>query len=247
LSLLPVIVGSAVAPGENKAQDRKKPYVIVISLALSVIAFTLLLKVSTIFIGVDPQIWLYLSGGIIVLLGISMLLPNIWVHISAKLGFEQGSNKLLASATKRSGFGGQIVTGAALGPVFSSCSPVYVVVLATVLPVNLALGIIYIVAYATGLALALLAIALLGRKLTTKLGWAANPSGWFRRGLAILLIIVGLAVMFGYDKKFQTWAIEHLPFDITQLEEKLLPSEESSINVKTDKLNATVILNTTES
>ena len=230
LPLLPVIVGSAVLPGSDKKQDRKKPYIIAASLAVSVIVFTLLLKASTILIGVDPKVWIYLSGGIVVLLGVSMLFPNLWVRVSAKIGFEQSSNKMLASAHKRSGYTGQILTGAALGPVFSACSPIYALVLATVLPVNLLLGMVYIVAYAAGLAFALLLIALLGRRITTKLGWAANPNGWFRRGLAILLILVGLAVMLGYDKKLQTWALEHTPFTINQIEEKLVPKNKSVTN-----------------
>ena len=227
LPLLPVIVGSAVLPGSDKKQDRKKPYIIAASLAVSVIVFTLLLKASTILIGVDPKVWIYLSGGIVILLGVSMLFPNLWVRVSAKIGFEQSSNKMLASAHKRSGYTGQILTGAALGPVFSACSPIYALVLATVLPVNLLLGMVYIVAYAAGLAFALLLIALLGRRITTKLGWAANPNGWFRRGLAILLILVGLAVVLGYDKKLQTWALEHTPFTINQIEEKLVPKNKS--------------------
>ncbi len=227
LPLLPVIVGSSALSDGDAKLDRKKPYVIALSLGLSVVAFTLLLKASTVLIGVDPDVWLYLSGGIVVLLGITMLFPNLWVSISTKIGFEQGSNEFLAAASKRSGLGGQILTGAALGPVFSSCSPVYALVLATVLPVNLALGLVYIVAYALGLSLALLAIALAGQKLTKRLGWTANPNGWFRRSLAIVLIIVGLAVALGYDKQFQAWAIEHLPFDVTKLEEQLLPKESS--------------------
>lgn len=222
ITLLPVIVGNSMVPGKDKKIDRKKPYVIAASLAISVILFTVLLKVSSVFIGVDPQFWLYASGGIVVLLGISMLFPALWVRVSIALGLEQSSNKLLADASKHSGLTGQILTGAALGPVFASCSPLYALVLATVLPVNLALGMIYIIAFALGLGIALLGIALGGQRLAHRLGWAVNPEGWFRRGLAILLIIVGLAIIGGYDKKFQAWAIEKLPFDTTDIEKKLI-------------------------
>ncbi len=227
LTLLPVIVGNAVLPGSNKKLDRWKPYVITASLAVSVVIFTLLLKASTVLINVAPGFWLYLSGGIVILLGISMLLPNMWAQISAKLGFEHSSNSLLAKANKRSGLIGQILTGAALGPVFASCSPVYALILATVLPINIALGMVYIVAFALGLGIALLLIALGGQKVVQKVGWAANPYGWFRRGLAIILIVVGFAIIGGYDKKFQTWAIETLPFDITDIEKKLIPESDS--------------------
>lgn len=128
---------------------------------------------------------------------------------------------------KKSGVFGYILTGAALGPVFSACSPIYALILATVLPVNLALGLVYMTLYAAGLSLALLVIALAGRRLTKRLNWVATPNGWFRRALAILLILVGIAVITGFDKKVQTWALEKIPFNSTSIEEKLLPKSEA--------------------
>ena len=233
ITLLPVIVGNSLVPDGDKKLDRKKPYVIAASLAVSVIIFTIILKASTVLIGVDPKVWLYISGGIVVVLGISMLFPNLWAQVSGRLGFEHSSNKLLASANKRSGLWGQILTGAALGPVFASCSPVYALVLATVLPINIVLGMVYIIAFALGLGLALLLISLGGQRIVKRLGWAANPYGWFRRGLAILLVIVGLMIIAGYDKKFQTWVIETLPFDVTDIEAKLIPGDGSSSDMAT--------------
>ncbi|MDQ2973109.1 MAG: redoxin domain-containing protein [bacterium] len=239
ITLLPVIVGNSLVPDDDDKLDRKKPYIIAASLAASVIIFTVILKASTALIGVDPKVWLYISGGIVVILGISMLFPNLWAKISARLGFEHSSNKLLASANKRSGLWGQVLTGAALGPVFASCSPVYALVLATVLPINIVLGMVYIIAFALGLGLALLLIALGGQRIVKRLGWAANPYGWFRRGLAVLLIIVGLMIIGGYDKKFQTWVIETLPFDVTDIEERLIPKSESSSSSKSGGSNMT--------
>lgn len=220
LPLLPVIVGTSVAPGEK--EDPRKPYVIALSLAASVTVFTLLLKASTSLIGVDPQVWLTISGGIVLALGLSMLFPNLWTSLALKLGFESQSNKLLESASHQSGVMGQVLTGASLGPVFSSCSPVYGLVLATVLPANFALGLIYIMSYSLGLASALLAISLAGRKFTKKLAWTANPNGWFRKSLAALLIVVGVAIITGLDKKFQTFTVENNWLGATGLEQLLL-------------------------
>lgn len=227
LILLPVIVGSSLATDADKKIDRLKPYIISISLGVSVLLFTLLLKASTLLINVDPQVWKSVSGGIVIILGISLLFPLMWAKISAKIGLENGSNTMLSRVTKKSGVGGYILTGAALGPVFSACSPVYALILATVLPINLALGLVYMTLYATGLSLALLAIALGGRRLTKRLNFTAKPNGWFRRSLAILLILVGLAVITGVDKKVQTWILIHVPLNSTKLEEKLIPSRSS--------------------
>lgn len=223
ITLLPVIVGNSIIPGIDRKIDRKKPYVIAASLVVSVILFTLLLKASTVLIGVDPKFWLYISGGIVVLLGISLLFPTLWARLSVKIGLEHNSNKFLARAGKNSGLLGQILTGVALGPVFASCSPIYALVLATVLPVNLALGLTYIIAFALGLGLALLAISLGGRRVINKLGWVISPTGWFNRTLAIILIVVGLSIIGGYDKKFQTWVIDKSPFDVTDIEKILIP------------------------
>lgn len=223
LPLLPVIIGSSIIEGKDKKVNRLKPYIIALSLAISVLLFTLLLKVSSLLIGIDPQVWLYISGGIVVLLGINLLFPTLWVYINVWLGLEKRSNNFLFKASKQSGIAGAIITGAALGPVFSSCSPLYALILATILPVNLALGLVYMTTYALGLGLALLVIALVGRKLTNKLGWAVNPNGLFRKILAIILVIVGVMIITGYDKKFQTWVSAHTPFNISNLEEGLIP------------------------
>ena len=231
LILLPVIVGSSLASDAEQKADSKKPYIISISLGFSVLLFTLLLKASTVFIGVDPQVWKSVSGGIVVILGLSLFFPLIWARISAKIGLENSSNKLLGNAAKKSGVFGYILTGAALGPVFSACSPIYALILATVLPVNLALGLVYMTLYAAGLSLTLLAIALGGRRMTKRLNWVATPNGWFRRILAILLILVGISVITGFDKKVQTWALEKIPFSSTKIEEKLIPKKEA-VSVK---------------
>ena len=45
LILLPVIVGSSLTTDTNKKIDRKKPYIIAFSLGVSVLLFTLLLKI----------------------------------------------------------------------------------------------------------------------------------------------------------------------------------------------------------
>ena len=233
LILLPVIVGSSLATDTDKKTDRLKPYIISASLGISVLLFTLLLKASTLLINVNPQVWKSVSGGIVILLGLSLLFPLMWAKLSARIGLESGTNTLLARTSKKSGIAGYILTGAALGPVFSACSPVYAVILATVLPVNLGLGLIYMTLYAMGLSLALLAIALGGRRLTKRLNWTAKPGGWFRRSLAILLIVVGLAVITGVDKKVQTWVLVHVPFNSTKLEEKLIPTNKAGSSTNT--------------
>jgi cytochrome c-type biogenesis protein len=221
LPLLPVVVGGAIVrDGHDSRRARWRPYVIAGSLALSVVAFTLLLKATTALLGVPPQVWQAISGGIVILLGVDLLFPRLWDRLSIMLGLQSRSGEMLDRAVARQSYTGDVLTGAALGPVFSSCSPTYALIVAAVLPVSFGEGLAYVIAYAVGLAGMLLAIALLGRSLVRRLGWAANPDGWFRRVVGGLFVLVGVAVITGFDKQVLTWVLDAGLYDpIANLEE----------------------------
>src|SRR3989338_1956413 len=92
LPLLPVVVGSA-ATGRSKST----PYIVVGSLALSIILFTYLLKFSTALIMIPPQVWTYLSGGILVLFGLILIFPALWEKVPGINTLSAGSNKLVGA------------------------------------------------------------------------------------------------------------------------------------------------------
>lgn len=222
LPLLPIIVGGAIVRDGDDRRAKWRPFVIAGSLAVSVVIFTLVLKATTALLGVPPQVWQAISGAILILLGIDLLFPALWDRLSTALKFQQRSGELFDRSVSRQSILGDILTGAALGPVFSSCSPTYALILVTVLPVSFAEGVLYIVAYAVGLAGMLLLIALLGRGLVRRLGWLAKPDGWFRRTIGAIFILVGIAIIVGFDKQLQTWILDAGWYDpIAGLEELL--------------------------
>ncbi|MEO7148032.1 MAG: cytochrome c biogenesis protein CcdA, partial [Terrimesophilobacter sp.] len=91
-----------------------------------------------------------------------------------------------------------------------------------VLPVSFAEGVTYIVVYSLGLAATLLIVGLLGQAFARKLGWLTNPAGWLRKTIGILLVLVGLAVIAGLDKQFQTFVLESGWYDpIAQFEQSI--------------------------
>lgn len=226
LPLLPVILGGSLT-GNKK--DRWRPYIITASLVVSLILFTLLLKASTALIGIDPRVWSIGAGVLVIALGLFMLFPDYWAKLIGGLGIEHRSQGLLGKAFRqKNGVVSAILIGVALGPVFSSCSPTYAWVIATVLPANLFTGMIYLTFYVLGVATMLLAIALLGRRLLERIKWASNPKGWFQRGIALLFVLVGLLVATGWDKNIQTYLVEKDFLNIKSLEEKLVPGSDSS-------------------
>lgn len=218
LPLLPVIIGGSISG--DKAQ-RSRPYVIALSLAVSLVVFTLLLKASTVLINVSPEVWTYISGGLVFVLGLVSFFPVLWERFAAKLKLQSTSDKLLSKGFKNKGrFIGPVVIGAALGPVFSSCSPTYAYILATVLPRSQLEGVVHLVAYSLGLVLILLLIAIFGRKIIGRFQWAANPHGWFRRAVGIVFMIIGLLIITGYEKKLETWLVQNEYLGSTLLEQK---------------------------
>lgn len=228
LPLLPVIIGGSIVDDNSKGKKSKsenqwqRPLIIASSLAVSVIAFTMLIKATTVLLGVPQVVWQVVSGSLVIIIGIYYLWPRFWIEVSSRSHLFTKSNVALGRASNIEGFGGSVLTGAALGPVFSSCSPTYALIVATILPASFIQGFTYLVAYALGMSATLLVIAYLGRAAAQKLGWLTNPKGWLKRLVGILFIIVGLTVMFGLDKKIQSYVLEKGWYDpISNLEKKL--------------------------
>lgn len=213
LPLLPIIIGGSLA-GDHKVAW-KRTITIIISLSISVIIFSLLLRASTVLLGVPQEFWQVVSGGIVLLLGINFLFPAIWTTISAHFKLQQSTDAALGKASSKDGLFGAVLTGAALGPVFSSCSPTYALILAAILPASFGLGLFYLIAYVLGMSIVLLLVAYFGRQLTMRLGWTADEDGWFRRILGIIFVVVGLEVMFSLDKSLQTFLLENGVYDGT--------------------------------
>lgn len=217
LPLLPVVIGSSAF-----GRSRWTPYIVVLSLAISIILFTFILKVSTAFVTVPPYVWTYLSGGILVLFGLTLVLPQLWEKIPGLSKLSAGSNKLVGSGYQKKSFLGDVLIGAALGPVFSTCSPTYFVILASVLPVSFALGTLYIFTYILGLSLMLLLIAIVGQRFADRLTGVADSRGYFKRGIGILFFVLGLLIATGSDKKIQIAILDSGFFDVTKVEQVLL-------------------------
>ncbi len=221
LPLLPVIIGGSIS---GKVDDKKRPLIIAASLAASLIVFTVLLKATTLFIDIPPAIFTIISGGILIILGIALFFPSLYDGIIARLNLQAKSQQLLGQAGGKGRYLGAVITGAALGPVFSSCSPVYAYIIATVLPVNFAEAMVYIIAYVIGLSLMLLLIGYLGQRFLKRIKFIANPKGWFIRTIAVIFVVVGLLIVTGFDKKLQTYVSTHTPFDFDSFSSTLIPN-----------------------
>lgn len=233
LPLLPIIIGGSISNHEGK-HDKWRPVIIAVSLSLSIVLFTLLLKASTALIGVPPRTWSIVSGALVVGLGVVTLYPQLWESVSNALKLSNSSNQLLAKSSQKRSWVGAVLVGLSLGPVFSSCSPAYALILATVLPQSFLVGTLNLIVYAIGLSLVLLLIAVFGQRLVKRLQWAANPEGWFKRVIGLLFIAVGVLILTGVDKKIETALVER-GLGVTDLEQRLVLKTADDMDMDADE------------
>lgn len=221
LPILPIIIGgSSLQHNDEKKVSLKHPLVIIISLILSIVLFTLILKATTALLGIPTVIWAIISGGIVLLFGINLLFPVIWERFMVISGLATVTSRLMGKSQGKEGIKKDILLGAALGPVFNSCSPTYALIIAVILPASFLLGLGYLIAYSVGLGLILLLISIFGRLLVNKMKWMSDPRGIFQKVIGVLFILVGIFVILGLDKKVQAYVLDKGWYDpITRVEE----------------------------
>jgi len=218
LPLLPVILWASATDTKNK----KKPYIIILSLSISIIIFSLLLKASTLLIWVDPIVWKLFSWIILIWFWIITIFPHLWEKISTKMGFGNKSNKNLSKSSTKKWLLWSIMVGLSLWPVFSSCSPTYAIILAVILPVSFLTGLLNLFAYVLWLWITLLLIVLLWQKFISKAKWASSPNWIFKKILWVLFLVIWIAIILGYDKKIETAVLNSWYFDVTSIEQQIL-------------------------
>lgn len=210
LPILPIIIG-----GSTASKSFYKPLRIIGALAVSVTLFTLLVNESSSRLGISNDTWRDISGVILILFGILTLWPVIWEKVVDFLRFKESSHKVLSKGASKGGVAGDLLVGAALGPIFSSCSPTYTaIVLAIIVPQqSWWVSFLYLVSFVVGLILVLVLIALFGHKFINKLTFVNNPKGWFKRILGLMFILVGILIFMNWDKSVEAFLVERGLYD----------------------------------
>lgn len=221
LPVLPVILGWSLS-----SKERYKPLIVVGSTVLSIVLFTIILKASTALLGIDPSVWTWISGLIIILYGVILLRPEGRDRFRHSLWLDR-ANHLAQASTRYHGVWGDVVLGASLGPIFASCSPTYALLLGVVFPQSFALGVTYTLIYGLGFGALLLLIAYGGRAVISRLQWVTDPRGRFKRWLWLLLVITWVLVVTGLMKDIEIAVLDAGWGDVTLIEEKLLDQVDS--------------------
>lgn len=203
LPLLPVILASATQQG------RARPIGMILGFVGSFTVATLALSFLVRALGVPPDINRTLAGIILLLLGLVLAVPIL--HIA----FERfaGSIAARAPAGQGNGFWGGVATGAGLGLAWTPCvGPIMASVITLAMNQAVDAGAVAVtLAFALGTALPMAAVMVGGRTLVQKLSWYQAHSARIQQVLGALLVLTGLAILFGWDRQIQILLLTWFP------------------------------------
>ena len=160
------------------------------------------------------------AAGLLVLFGITLLVPR-WQQ-----AFANATSRLstvgdgLLSRTSSSGWVGQFSVGLVLGIIWSPCVGPTLGAATTLAATGTHLGQIALlmVLFGLGAGTPLVLIGTLSREATLrvrgKLMAAGQRGKWVLGGL---LLLVGVSILTGWDKGFETWVLDHSPDWLTNL------------------------------
>ena len=189
LPVLPIIFAGGATGG------RRKPFAIIAGLVVSFSAFTLFGVWLLRKLGLPQDLLRNVAIGLLFLVAATLLVPKV----------EELVQRPFLRLTRRPGgdLGGGFLLGASLGLVFVPCAgPVLAAI--TVVGATQHVGarpILLTLAYATGAAIPMLAVALGGRAGMNALRPHAHR---IRHALGVVVALTALAIAFNLDRHFQT-------------------------------------------
>lgn len=214
LPVLPIILSGTVG-------GKRKPIGIVIGFIASFTIFTLTLSAIVQALSISPKILRYVAIGIIITFGIVLLIPKIQYY------FELLVSRLIKvkQREKRKGLLGGILIGTSLGLIWTPCvGPIMASVITLAISQELDGGAIVItIAYSLGTAIPMLAIMIGSRKLLSKFPKLLTNSGKLQRFFGVVMILIGISIGFGIDRKFQSFILTKFPnygSSITSIEDR---------------------------
>jgi cytochrome c biogenesis protein CcdA/thiol-disulfide isomerase/thioredoxin len=213
LPVLPVVLLGGGSAGTDAQSARRRPYLVVLGLALSFAVFTLFgtLILASLHLPDDAIRWLGL--GLLVLVGLALLVPPLG-HLIERPFYRFPQR---AVGTGRGG----LLLGIALGAVFVPCAgPVLAAITVAGATGHIGLHTIGLtLGFAVGTAIPLLAFALAGRGMTERIGAFRRHQGAFRAVSGAVMIVLAVA----------------LTFNVTDLVQRIIPNYTQGVGNSLEK------------
>lgn len=203
LPLLPVLLAGATEGG------RRRPLGLILGFVGTFTAVTLALSTLVRSLGISPDINRLAAGFVLIVFGLVLVVPAL------HRGFERlaGSFAARAPAGGGNGFGGGLVIGAGLGLAWSPCvGPIMASVITLALNQQVdGAAVAVTLAFSLGTALPMAAVMVGGRGLVRRLGWFQRNAETVQRVMGVLVALVGLGILLGWDRQIQILLLTWFP------------------------------------
>lgn len=214
LPLVPIVIGTALG------KHRFGPLALAAGLALSFVTIGLFVATVGFSLGLDQDLFRAIAAVLLLAVGITLLVPRLQLQIAAAAGPIGHWAQERLGGFSTGGLGGQFAVGLMLGAVWSPCvGPTLgaASILASRAE-NLTLVALTMVAFGIGAALPLLAIGMMSREALIRWrGRMLSAGGSGKMLMGGLLVVVGLLILTGLDKRIEAILVEASPAWLTEL------------------------------
>ena len=214
LPLVPILIATAVAA------HRFGPYALAFGLTLSFSIIGLFLASAGASLGIDPAAFRTVAAVILIGFAVLLLSSNLQQRFaSATSGLSTAGDRLLARI-RLDGITGQFVIGLVLGVIWSPCVGPTLGAATTLASQgrDLAQIALLMALFGLGAGTPLVVLGSLSRNTVMRVRGRMMAAG--RQGkwiLGITMLALGLAILTGWDKRFEAWAVGASPAWLTEL------------------------------
>jgi len=214
LPLVPIVLGSA------SSEHRFGPVALAAGLALSFTAIGLFVATIGFAVGLDGDVVRRVGAVLLIGLGAVLIVPALQTRVATAAGPAGAWVQERTGGVSTAGLGGQFGVGLLLGAAWSPCvgPTLGAASLLAARGETLSAVALTMLAFGLGAAGPLLALGLLSRNVWLR--WRGRLAAGGRAGksaMGALLVVLGVLVLAGLDKRIETWAVEASPDWLTAL------------------------------
>ncbi len=214
LPLLPIVLASAAS------EHRLAPVALAAGLAISFTAIGLFVATIGFAIGLDGSVFRLIAAVLLVAIGIVLASPSLSEKLSTAASPFGNFVSNRSAGFSSAGILGQFGAGLLLGAVWSPCAGPTLGAASLLASQGRDLGEVALamLLFGFGAALPLLAIGMLSREAAIRLrGKLMSAGRGLRLGMGAVLIVLGAAILTGFDKQAETWLLGISPDWLTRL------------------------------
>ena len=214
LPILPIVLGAAAT------EHRYGPVALAGGLAVSFVGLGLFLATAGFALGLDGDAVREVAALVMIALGLALMVPPLGARLAVAAGpIGQWTDRRFG-ARSRSGLGGQFGVGVLLGAAWSPCVGPTLGAAATLAAQgrDLAEVALTMLMFGIGAALPLLAIGLASREVLSRWrGRLLRVGSSLKAVLGAVLVVAGLLVVTGLDRRVETILVDASPAWLTDL------------------------------